>query len=289
MDLPDKFVASTEFGLFQIKITNRDYISIGTGNDCVQIAYSVKKNTATLDWLETEKGGCEETGKSIHGKDTIAMVDLGLTILRQMYPHVNKTIYLRDSSKFICILPDGRRYHISNSIYNFLLKGKTYYQDRFNAEPVDEFSKSLIDMYQKTWTTTNVPNDFDFKNPEIELLLEPIKRDSKTWQEFFQNIYKKYGRDSCTIIAPWYLEAYDKIARLGAIHGSISSDWCFNLDTRPMVLYTITKTIIKSTTRKNFSYDPYIFGGGNGKHINFRHMNYKKYKFKQSRTRKMRI
>jgi hypothetical protein len=288
MDLPDKFVVKTEFGLFQIKISNRDYITIGTGNDCVQIAYSVKKNTATLDWLGTEKGGCEETGKSIHGKDTTSMVDLGLTILRQLYPSVNPTIYLRDSSTFTCILPDGRKYRISNSIYNLLLKGKTYYQDRFNAVPIDGPSKNAVDVYHQTWASTNIPDDFDFKNPEIESILEPLKESSKTWQMFFQAIYEKYGRDSCTIMAPWYLEAYSRIAKQGSIHNSIGSDWYFDLRTRPMIPYEITNVRNKSSTRRNYSYDPYIFGGSIGEHINFRHMNYKKYKYKNTKTRKIR-
>ena len=56
--IPNRFTAKTIFGTFQIKITNRSYISIGS-NNCVQIGYNASTNEATLDWLRTEKCGCE--------------------------------------------------------------------------------------------------------------------------------------------------------------------------------------------------------------------------------------
>lgn len=283
MDLPDKFVVKTDFGLFQIKITNRDYITIGTGNDCVQIAYDVNKNTATLDWLSTEKGGCEETDKPIHGKDTTAMIDLGLTILRQLYPSVNPTAYLIDSSAFTCLLPDGSKFRISNTIYNLLTKGKTYYQDRLNAVPRNDEYKDTVSNYQKAWATEPVPEDFDFVNPDIARILEPLRSESNTWKEFLEAIYKKYGRNTCTIIAPWHLQAHSELMR----HGYIPPNWKFDLTLRPMIPYEITNVRVKSGTRKNNVYNPYIWGGGVEKFTNFRHMNYKKYRFKNTKTRRI--
>lgn len=133
-NIPNTFTAKTAFGTFEIKITNRDYINIGSKNFCVQIAYSITKNTAKLDWLGTEEGGCEATGKVIHGEDTVKMTDLGFTILKQLYPNVNPNISLRDSSSFKCRLPNNKLFPISLLKYYLLIYGETYYQQRFNAK-----------------------------------------------------------------------------------------------------------------------------------------------------------
>jgi hypothetical protein len=258
-NIPNRFVAKTHFGSFNIKIANREYITIGTKNDCVQIGYIESTNTAVLDWLGTEKGGCEINDKDIHGQNTINMVDLGFTILKQLYPNVNPIISLRDSSTFRCHLPDDNPVSISNMIYNLLLTGKTYYQSRFNAtlkydksrQAYDYFIKSRLDplMFDKT---------YNFNNNDLNRLLRPLLDESNNWAEFFHKLYTQFGRNSCIIMYSWYMKVYGYLAQ-DAIH----SDWVIDISNRPIIEYTITsRNNSTNYTRKRFVYDPYEIRGG---------------------------
>ena len=257
-ELPNQFTAKTSFGVFQIKITNRRYISIGSKNNCVQIGYNVSTNEGMLDWLGTEKGGCEHNDKIIHGMDTIAMVDLGFTILQKLYPDIKKWIKLRDSSKFNCTLPDGNGVPISNMIYNLLLHGETYYQKQFKAVPLYEEAIPGSTLFYKFWNSEPLPDTYSFNNDDLIDILIPIYKKSHTWREFFQEIYKKYGRKTCTIIHSWYLDVYSTLAKI-----PITTDWKIDITTRPIIDFTIlNKNNNRNYTRKSFIYDPYNFSGG---------------------------
>lgn len=257
-EIPNLFTANTSFGLFRVKITNRTYITIGTKNACVQIVYKPATNRANFDRLETEKGGCEETDKSIYGKDTTAMADLGFTILRKLYPEVDRWITLLDSSTFKCNLPDGNRVPISTMKYILLLHGQTYYQSRFNAIPVYNEALPAYTTFHKAWSSDPLPSDFSFENDDLSDIFMPIYKTCSTWKEFFQKIYEKYGRKTCTLIHSWYLNVYGSLAKV-----PITTDWKIDLTTRPMIPFEITsKNNSRNVTRKPLSYDPFNFSGG---------------------------
>jgi hypothetical protein len=258
--IPNRFVAKTDFGQFQVRISNRDYITIGAKEGCVQIAYNAKTNTANLDWLGTEKGGCEVSGKSIKGTDTVAMTDLAFTILKQLYPQVNPQVSLIDSSRFTCNIPDGNKIYISNMIYSLLLTGKTYYQSRFNATLEYPSSQPAYDAFV---AALNDPAEFDknysFGNPELDQALHPLLNVSATWAEFFEKLYQKFGRNTCTIMHAWYMRIFGFLTKNGAIH----THWQIDISRRPNIEYTITQQNNSTNyTRKSYTYNPFEFGGG---------------------------
>jgi hypothetical protein len=258
LEIPNIFLAKTAFGTFQVKITNRTYISIGAKKNCVQIGYNTDLNEATLDWLGTEQGGCEQNGKTIKGTDTIAMTDLGFTILKNLYPDVKQWIKLRDSSKFNCNLPDGNRYPISNMIYNLLLNGETYYQKKFKAVPLFDEAYPAYETFYSSWKSKPLPSSFSFQNNDLSEMLMPIYKRSNNWQQFFQELYTIYGRNTCLIMHSWYLNVYSDLARV-----PITTDWKIDIHTREIIPYEITSVnSIKNYTRKTYAYDPYNFSGG---------------------------
>ncbi len=279
MSLPSKFVAQTDSGLFQIKITNGgEVINVGATNYCVQITHNHRENKASLSWLETEKGGCELTGKSIHGKDTIMMVDLGFTILRQLYNNVNPLVELRDSSKFTCKLPNGTKESISNMQYNLLTTGQTYYQRLFGAKLKYLGTQSAYDNFVKFRNSSDhFDKEYDFRNDDLNDILRPLAHQSNTWAEFFDKFYKEYRRESCKYMYPWFHNLYGYLTQMGAI----PTDWNINLDERPIIEYTITKknNNAKNTTRKTYEYNPKVWAGG------FRNMSYRN---RRQRTTKKR-
>lgn len=257
--IPNNFTVSTDFGLFKIKITNRDYITIGAKENCVQIAYNSTTNNASLDWLGTEKGGCEINDKKIHGKNTVKMVDLGFTILRQLYPNVNPIVSLIDSSKFKCYLPNDIPVSVSNMIYNLLIYGKTYYQKTFNATLKYKASEEAYNSFVKARLDTSMfDKTYNFNNTDLNLLLQPILQSSNNWGEFFDKLYSKFGRNSCVVMYSWYQNVYGYLAQQ-AVH----SEWVIDLNSRPMIDYKITqKNNSNNYTRKRFVYDPNTFSGG---------------------------
>lgn len=258
-NIPNKFVAKTSVGSFQVNISNRDYITIGSRHACVQIAYKYKTNTANLDWLQTEQGGCEVSEKKISAEETVVMTDLGFTILRQLYPSVHPIINLRDSSKFACKLPDNNTVSISSMKSHLLRYGKTYYQMRFNAHLLYPESESAYHSFVKARNSaTYFDKTFDFHNDDLNKALSPILKQSTNWGEFFTKMYDTYGRNSCALMHSWYLDVYGMLAK-----NPIHSDWTIDLNTRPMIEYTITsRNHSKNYTRKSYVYNPYDFGGG---------------------------
>ena len=258
-NIPNNFIAKTDIGSFRIKITNRDYISVGAKNNCVQISYNVKKNTAKLDWLGTEKGGCEINDKEIHGKNTVKMTDLAFTILKQLYPDVNPIVSLCDSSTFNCRLPDNKPVSISLMKYNLLLTGKTYYQNRFNASLKYKESELAYNSFVKNRGDSSLfDKQYDFNNKDLNINLQPILSKSLNWGDFFDRLNTQFGRNTCILVYSWYLDIFGFLAK-EAIH----SEWVIDINERPIVDYIIThQNNSKNYTRKSYTYNPYEFGGG---------------------------
>ena len=247
------------FFTFNIKIENREFINIGAINHCVQIFYNERTNSAHLEWLGTERGGCEVNGRKISGEDTVVMTDLGFTILKQLYPNVDPIITLRDSSKFTCNLPINKHVTLSTMIYNLLIYGKTFYQRRFNArlkyresEPAyDAFinARHNPEMFKKT---------YDFNNVDLNKAFKPILERTETWAEFFTELNNTYGRNTCALLHSWYLDVYGFLAK-----EPIHTDWTIDISTRPPIEYTITvRNKSKNYTKKSYVYNPYEFIGG---------------------------
>lgn len=246
LDIPNRFTAKTSIGSFDIKITNREYITIGTKQDCVQIFYNSIENAAKLDWLGTEKGGCE------------IMVNLGFTILKQLYPNVNPNISLLDSSTFVCRLPDNKPISISNMIYNLLITGKTYYQNKFNATLRYKNSERAYHAFVKNrLDPAYFDKYYNFYNNDLNIILQPILQSSNNWGEFFNTLYTNYGRQSCVLMHSWYKQLYGFLAQ-DAIH----NEWVINMD-RKSVEYAIlaSKHSTRNYTRKSYVYNPYVEGG----------------------------
>jgi hypothetical protein len=258
--LPNEFTAKTTFGSFKVKITNRNYINVGGNNNvCFQVGYDEFENEGKIDWLGTESLKCEQSEKIINGVDTVAMADLGLTILRKLYPNIQKWVKLRDSSKFNCTLPDGNNVKISMMILQLLLHGETYYQSRFKAVPVYDEAITAYELFHKAWLNDPLPSRPPFiKNEDLTEMLTPLYKKSKSWKDFFSEIYKIYGRKSCEIIQSWYKDVYGILAKY-----PITTDWKIDVTTRPMIPFEITnKSSNANYTRKKFKYDPFIQLGG---------------------------
>ena len=217
--MPERYVR-TSFGKFSV---SDDIISVGGKNLCVQISYK-GDNDSELAHLGI-------IGKKIRGEDTVKMTYLAVTLFKEKYQNVNH-LYLMDSSKINCQLDDTKTKSMSLMKTNLLFKGKTYYQEKFNAVP--KFPTTTLDQFVENLDNPEYkPPTFSFSNSSLDSLLTPLYSQAKTWKGFFKMIETKYGQEKYKYIYTWYLNALYTIAR-----EPITEFWKIDITTFPTIEYT---------------------------------------------------
>ena len=139
---------------------------------------------------------CAVDSKFDEGKDTIMIVKLINTFIKNTYPDV-KTLRFTDTSTREC--DNGAK--ISLIGMKFFTDGKTWYESRFNSSiyPDSEFAyKTLMDRADTLKANTSWDAFFDLPVPETDLplpkeKLEAIYTTSNTFQEFFRTIRDEIG------------------------------------------------------------------------------------------------
>ncbi len=213
-------IYNTSFGRFNISINTmksldlmtREEIIIsytinigGNTNKCVQIKVdnNIVINTAELLIVKTSLGDCELNGIKIKKENTIKMVLLAFTILQEKFPHITQ-VKLQDKSSFECTFENGTHSGISLIIYEILFHQHTWYHRHFNAKLINEdLHNTYINAITYNLTKKSLkPDMFDFNNAILNEKLLPIYKQSETWKDFLDKIYKL--PKLCEIIFPWY-------------------------------------------------------------------------------------
>ena len=206
-------------------------LKIGGQKFCIEYAFTTNPDTAELQWIFTEKGGCEINNIPIKGEKTIHLFYLSIALLKQ-YGNF-KQIYFIDNSTFPCILPNGQVSKISLNKYYILFHRNTWYEAKLNARP--KYSED-IESYNKIKESfsdpSKKPDTFDFKNVDLERILTPIYDSSTTWVEFLNAVYKL--PDVCQKIYPWYINAIMNIKSRYAL----PEQWVVDInDSTPVISY----------------------------------------------------
>ena len=178
-------------------------ISVGGKNTCVFINAPNLKNTAVLLNVKTRDGCCEIFDKIISGRHTVTMINLAFTIVKEICPHI-KFIELEDMSSFKCDLGEGKTCQISLAIYELAFHQSTWYERHFGAYLRVATGQNIY-MKSKEGFNKQKPEIFSFNNNQLDILLTPIYKNTNTWKEFFDEIYKMEKR--CKIMFPWYKNA----------------------------------------------------------------------------------
>jgi hypothetical protein len=183
-------------------------LSIGGKDDkCVNITIPTDSSNKSLflSWAETTKD-CTLDSLKIKGNSTQIMLQLAITIAREIAPHVTEII-LDDMSHFFCQTPDGPiKTHLPSFYIAF--NGKTWYEDKFGAIMIDpeyyeKYKKCLRNFYDPKYKKDN----FDFINNDLQLLLDPLYQKSHCWKDFFDQISEIYKDKKCGIVYPWIKNA----------------------------------------------------------------------------------
>jgi hypothetical protein len=231
----DIYFVKTDFGTFQVRITNTDGVIIGK-NACVQIKkHDIYKNMGELQWLST-KEPCEEYDKLIMNDTTIKMVYLGITIFTEIHPEITD-IYLLDNAKYNCELHTKRITQIHMSKYEFLLYGESYYESRYNARPFLDDEYNNYRQFQKNRENAKYKIlSFQFNNDALQLLYNQY--DIRTWNDFMNEVITKYGTRQCNLFYSWYLNAVAIISD----SKSFPEYWTFPILKRNIISYKKLET-----------------------------------------------
>lgn len=252
------YIVKTNYGIFNLKITvhidrNTEKptsftISLGTKEkQCVQISVpsrESKETEAYLIWVESDEL-CSleryiEKGLAQH------MTLLGITLSRNINPSL-KTIYFKDTSSFKCDLPDGTKETVPMKPFHIAFHGATWYEYYFGAK-LKKGHEKYLESKQGLYNPASKPKGYYFINQQLQEELDPLFASTKTWNEFFQLIAKKYDKKKCTVIYPWLVHAISDILTYDA-DGLGFADWYIEFNDNPKLqmieykLYNDTKTI----------------------------------------------
>jgi len=233
------YYVKTSVGRFRVEKTtsydidgniNYHLLKVGGQKFCIEYIFR-DTETAELQWIFTEKGGCEMNGLVIKGDKTIHLFYLSVTLLRQ-YGNF-KQIHFIDNSSFPCKLPNGEITKIAMSKYYLLFHRKTWYEAKLGAYP--KFPEDII-KYDKIkayfYDPIHKPGFFDFKNDGLFKILTPIYKSSETWADFLDSVYKL--PNLCQKIYPWYIGAIMKIKD----NNALPEQWIIDInDSLPIIAY----------------------------------------------------
>lgn len=225
-------------------------ISVGGKNTCVFIKISNNSSTAILNNVKTSADGCEMNNKKIAGENTVLMVKLAFTIVKEVSPHV-KILELDDSSTFTCLLDNGRSFAISIALYELAFHQSTWYERHFNAKLLTEEVNQAY-LKAKEGFSLPKPEYYDFQNKSLNELLMPIYEKTKTWKEFFDEIYKIENK--CRIMFPWYIGAVAKA--MGGLSCS-NQTRIIDIYTLPSIEYKEVKLGSRGGTRRKKAFMEY--------------------------------
>lgn len=254
-------------GFFRVKINtmmnarNRDkldYFTLSIGNDdcfCLTMTINMDGNKSHyLSKIEStsKKCSCTLNDLTIRGERTRQMLYFAATIIKEISDV--SIIEFTDQSSFPCLIGEGVERPLPLNVYNFMFKGKTWYDQAFNATLKESVYQNKYKILQERRTNPEFkPATFDFMRESLTNELEPLYKNTSTWAEFFNEISNKYKEEKCRMVYLWMHKAvYSLIKDDADIFGF--PVWQMDARNMPSVKYNIKK-LYRNGTRKN--------GGGN--------------------------
>jgi hypothetical protein len=179
------------------------------------------------------------------------MIYLAAAIIREVSDETQ--IEFKDNSQFYCTIAHGVIRPLPLSIYHFMFKGKTWYEETFGAKLKNEGS---LPYYKKIKDALLDPTlKYHFYETTSDYLrneIQPIYDATSTLAEFFQEIAKKYGDQKCRMIYRWLGEHYYSIMGIIGEQLPLVDLWIIDINNLPSITYS-ARSITKSGsfTRKN--------------------------------------
>jgi hypothetical protein len=217
----------------------------GKEKKCVQIRVPSKESEkieAYLMWVEAD----EECSLERYIEKGLAqhMTLLGLTLAKRLNSNI-KRVTFEDTSSFLCELPDETILRVPMKAFHIAFHGATWYEYYFKAKQ-EKHHEQYIKLKENMYKAENKPNIFDFINEELNEELIPIYESTETWNDFFKEISRKYGKKKCAVIYPWLIKAMNEIFESNIYD---NTKWYIELDEVKDLLISIKTTNLKRTNQ----------------------------------------
>jgi hypothetical protein len=189
-----------------------DYYVVMIGNNhrnaCVNIRAPYDSDEPmVLSYVTSEVACTLDNITPMKGSATVQMIQLGITIARELAPKSTQ-LELEDCSNFRCSSPEGDVRKMALPSFYIAFHGKTWYEDKFGAVLKDPDLRAKYEEGIRNLDNPELkPKTFRFLNKDISDLLYDMYDESRTWNEFFSRIEKKYGNKKCWVVQPWVEEA----------------------------------------------------------------------------------
>lgn len=253
-------------GFFRVKINtmmnprNReklDYFTLSIGNDdCFCLTLTINMNGEKSHYLSkieatSKKCSCTLNDLTIRGERTRQMLYFAVTIIKEIsnIPIIEFT----DQSSFPCLIGEGVERPLPLNVYNFMFKGKTWYDQTFNAKLKEPINQNKYKILQERRTNPEFkPETFDFVTESLTNELDPLYKKTSTWAEFFDEISNKYKEEKCRMVYMWLHNVMHILIKNDAdIFGF--QLWEMDVRNMPFVNYDIKRLYSNGShyTRKN--------------------------------------
>ena len=217
LKVPKYQIIKTAYGKFELRIgeiKDRDTqeiqeytINLGSKETkCINLTIPSKYTNHRWGNLLFVKGkGVCSIDKHISDKFTQHMVLLSFTIARNLNPNLMGVV-LEDESGFMCNLPNGKSIQVAMKDFHLAFHESTWYEYYFDAMIVRD-NNIYIDLKANFRNPDYKPQYFDFRNSELQDILQPLYESTYTWREFFDLISETFGSKKCAIVYPWLKSA----------------------------------------------------------------------------------
>jgi hypothetical protein len=215
--------------------------------DCVFLKLSKDGTQGDFTRLDSKEGCSLDPPYTVGGEKTTTMGKLAMTIAKELNPNL-KVLTLQDSASFPCELPDGKMYQVNSADYELFFYQKAYYDRRYSAILVNPILRSMYEDYKANFTNPEKkPADFDFLEPTLNKVLQPLYMSTKTWKEFIDAISESWKHEKkCKLVYLWLKTALLKVFNNVSISGQA---WEIHLTSEHTVPYTKVKVGGKYTRK----------------------------------------
>lgn len=242
-----EFYVIPTIGAFRVEINPQQFgdkilyttLSVGGNTDkCVNLTIypsnSSDSKKIVLSWTEVIDKSCTVNSQVVKGNKTIEMLNLAFTIAKEIAPYA-EYVLLNDMSYFNCDTPDGK-IKVSLPPYYIAFHNKMWYEDKFKAVMINEEDYKKYKTYiQNMYKENSMLESFNFGNTQLNEILYPLYKETKTWKGFFNLIEKHYPNEKCVVMYPWINNAMNMIFEGNQLF--VGYEWKINLSNIQKIQY----------------------------------------------------
>jgi len=193
--------------MYKHTMITRSNISIGKSilidcpNLCITLQCPHESPVGNFTNVTTSETHPEKQERLLRGAKAVVLMNLACTIVQEEAPHIH-TLVFEDTST-LCYELDDKPYPISLALFELAFFQMTWYERWCGAQLLTESAQSAYLRSKEGFLTK--PEHFSFHNKYLDELLTPLYAQTKSWAEFFKELYPMNKK--IKILLPWYKQA----------------------------------------------------------------------------------